>query len=123
MLPTPPDFLWQQKGLMLEISTTVIHRLVTTYNRCSFRPLASTHWQYHGDDVLACPRCSGSPQEAFAPGEAHAPNIAKLLEKAGKAHAPHEAAKLIHKAGAEAPSPVVGSSSAPALSIPTVYIA
>ena len=100
MLPTLPNVLWQQKGLMLYISTTVL-------NRRSFRPLASI--QYHGDDVQACRRCSGSSQEAFAPGEAHAPKVAKLLEKAGKAHAPHEAAKLIHKAMAEAPSPVVSS--------------
>ncbi|CAK0785576.1 hypothetical protein CVIRNUC_008786 [Coccomyxa viridis] len=48
-------------------------------------------------------------KEAFAPGEAHAPKVAKLLEKAGKAHAPYEAAKLIHKAMAQAPSPVVAA--------------
>ena len=121
MLSTLPNFLWQQKGLTLEISTIVVHRLVTSLDRCSFRPLATI--QYHRDDVSACPRCCGSSQEAFAPGQAHAPKVAKLLEKAGKAHAPYEAAKLIHKAGAEAPSPVVGCSSAPALSISNVYIA
>ena len=114
MLPTLPNVLWQQKGLILEKS-------IASLNRRSFRPLASI--QYHGDDVLAWPRCSGSSQEAFAPGEAHAPKVAKLLEKAGKAHAPYEAAKLIHKARAQAPSPVVSSSSAQALYSSIVYIA